>query len=234
MVETATGHRHRLRERFSKNRLDGFHDYEVIELLLTYAIARRDVKPVAKALLRRFGSLNKVFEATRAELAEVDGIGENAATLLTLLKPVTGEYISTRPEKRARISSSKEAVVIARKNATVPGALSTLYLNTKNEVLFVEEEPEPFGADRSIKTKAIIESAIEKNAKSIIFVRTLEPGVPVPKSIGAQEADELAAVKSVEDAAVTLDIAVHDYIISSVGEGEDEGEHLSSREEGFL
>ncbi len=67
--------------------------------------------------------------------------------------------------------------------------------------------------------------AIEKNAKSIIFVRTLMPDAPVPDSV---EAEELEAVKSVMAAAGTLDIAVHDYIITS------EAEHLSAREEGFL
>ncbi len=224
-TETAAGHRKRLRQRFSKNRLNGFHDYEVVELLLTYAIPRRDVKPIAKSLLRRFGSLHKVFEATGKELSEVEGIGENAATLLTLLKPVTAEYMSARPEKRAKISSSNEAVIIARENATVSGALSTLYLNTKNEVLYVEEATEAYGSDLSIKPKAIIEAAIEKNAKSIIFVRTLGTDAPAPKNV---EAGELAAIKSVESAAGTLDIAVHDYIISS------DTEHLSAREEGYL
>ena len=116
-TQTAAGHRGRLRERFVKNRLNGFHDYEVVELLLTYAIARRDVKPLAKALLRRFGSLHKLFEATREELMEVDGIGENAAALLSLLKPLTKEYLGTQPEKRQKVSSAEDAVAAALKTA---------------------------------------------------------------------------------------------------------------------
>ncbi len=147
-TETAAGHRARLRVRFSRNRLDGFHDYEVVELLLTYAIARKDVKPMAKALLRRFGSLPKLFEAERSELLEVDGIGENAASLLMLLRPLTKEYLDTRPEKREKISSSEEAVAVARKAAPAAGSLSTLYLNTKNEVLYVKEAAEGVLPDR--------------------------------------------------------------------------------------
>jgi DNA repair protein RadC len=224
-TKTAAGHRGRLRERFSKNRLDGFHDYEVVELLLTYAIARRDVKPLAKALLRRFGTLHKLFEATRSELMEVDGVGENAATLLTLLKPLTKEYLGARIDTRQKITSAEDAVAAAKNVAPAIGSLSTLYLNTKNEVLYVEEAGAAYGQEGSITPKAIIESAIERNAKSIIFVRTLSPDAPIPKSV---EQEELAAVKAVATAANTLDIAVHDYIISS------EEEHLSAREEGFL
>ncbi len=224
-TETAAGHRARLRERFLRNRLDGFHDYEVVELLLTYAIARKDVKTIAKSLLSRFGSLHKLFEAAREELLEVDGIGENGASLLLLLKPLTREYLRARPEKRHKVSTSEEAVAVVKEAAPATASLSTLYLNTKNEVLYVEEAAEAYGAEKGIRPKAIIESAIEKNAKSIIFVRTLAPDTPVPNNV---EAEELAAVKSVVAAAGTLDIAVHDYIISS------EAEHLSAREEGFL
>ncbi|MBE9528419.1 MAG: RadC family protein [Proteobacteria bacterium] len=222
---TAAGHRGRLRERFSKNRLNGFHDYEVVELLLTYAIARRDVKPLAKSLLSRFGTLCKLFEATRGELMEVDGVGENAATLLTLLKPLTKEYLGARPEMRQKVSSAEDAVAAAKNIAPATGSVSTLYLNTKNEVLYVEEAATAYGQAGSITPKAIIESAIERNAKSIIFVRTLSKNAKVPKR---PEEEELAAVKAVATAAGTLDIAVHDYIITS------DEEHLSAREKGFL
>src|SRR3972149_10723413 len=87
------GHRKRLKERFTKARLDGFHDYEVVELLLTYAIPRRDVKPAAKELIRRFRGLRGVFEAGAEDLGSVMGIGENAVALLRLLKEVAGAYL---------------------------------------------------------------------------------------------------------------------------------------------
>ena len=77
------GHRQRLRDRFTKTGLGGFHDYEFIELLLTYAIPRRDVKPIAKELLRRFGGIKGIFDASREDLASVAGIGERTAILIT-------------------------------------------------------------------------------------------------------------------------------------------------------
>lgn len=94
-ADTVLGHRRRLRERFAKQGLDGFHDYEVLELLLTYAIPRVDVKPLAKRLLREFGTLAGVFDATVAERAQVPGIGEKASVFLALIRNVEIRYLAS-------------------------------------------------------------------------------------------------------------------------------------------
>ncbi len=86
------GHRKRLRERFAAAGLEAFAPHEVLELLLTYAIPRRDTKPIAYALITRFGSLHAVLQASAAELMQVDGIGENAATLLSMMMPLFRAY----------------------------------------------------------------------------------------------------------------------------------------------
>src|SRR3990172_13223118 len=88
MTPTASnsGHRKRLKERFAKRSIEAFHGYEVVELLLTFAIPRRDVKPLAKALVKRFGGLKGIFDASIEDLASVEGIGESTAVLLLLLK----------------------------------------------------------------------------------------------------------------------------------------------------
>jgi len=93
--ETAKGHRERLRERFAKHGLTGFHDYEVLELLLTYAIPRVDVKPLGKALLKEFGTLAGVFDATVQERTQVAGIGEKAAVFLSLIRNVEIRYLAS-------------------------------------------------------------------------------------------------------------------------------------------
>jgi DNA repair protein RadC len=79
-------HRKRLRERFSKTGFEGFKDYESLELVLTYAIPRKDVKPIAKSLIERFGDFQGALDAPMEELAGVNGIGEYAAIFLKLLK----------------------------------------------------------------------------------------------------------------------------------------------------
>jgi len=93
------GHRRRLRERFKKTGLEGFHDYEFIELLLTYAIPQRDVKLLAKELLQHFGGIKGVFDASVDALLSVKGIGERSAILIKLLKDGAALYLKTRIER---------------------------------------------------------------------------------------------------------------------------------------
>ncbi len=95
MDESIKGHRERLRRRFSERGFDGFHDYEVLELLLIYAIPRVDVKPIAKRLLNIFGTLAGVFDATAAELAQTEGVGAKGAVFLTLIRQVEIRYLAS-------------------------------------------------------------------------------------------------------------------------------------------
>ncbi len=95
MDASIKGHRQRLRRRFAAHGFDGFHDYEVLELLLTYAIPRVDVKPIAKRLLEIFGTLAGIFDATAAELAQTEGVGEKGALFLTLIRQVEIRYLAS-------------------------------------------------------------------------------------------------------------------------------------------
>ena len=91
------GHRKRLRERFGKGGAEGFHDYELLELLLTYAIPRCDVKPIAKKLIKRFGNLSGVLDSGQQELEDVEEIGPASATLIRLVKELQGKYLYLAP-----------------------------------------------------------------------------------------------------------------------------------------
>lgn len=96
--EGAEGHRGRLRERFSRNGFSAFAPHETLELLLTLAIPRRDVKPTAKALLSKFGSLKAVLDAPAAELAKVKGMGEVAATAMSIIRSASELYLQQSAE----------------------------------------------------------------------------------------------------------------------------------------
>ena len=98
-VQGQEGHRARLRERYESAGLDGFADHEALELLLTYAIPRKDTKPIAKALIERFGSLGAVFSAPREELQGVHGIGESASVLISLLLPLSRLYYREQADR---------------------------------------------------------------------------------------------------------------------------------------
>ena len=104
------GHRERLRERFAKAGLDGFAPHEALELLLTFAIPRQDVNPLAHRLLHHFGSFNRVLEASVKDLQVVPGIGKNAATLIALLLPLFRQYRQGIAEGAAAISGTESMI----------------------------------------------------------------------------------------------------------------------------
>ncbi|MBK1643898.1 hypothetical protein CKO25_04320 [Thiocapsa imhoffii] len=102
------GHRQRLRDRFNGSVLSAFEDHEVLELLLTYAVPRKDVKPIARALLDRFGALSNVLDTPAAELAKIDGIGDSAATLLNLMPALTRRYLRVRWGHKPQLSTRED------------------------------------------------------------------------------------------------------------------------------
>ena len=110
MAQEHEGHRERLRQRFKKAGMDAFAPHEVLELLLTYAIPRRDTKPIAYALLRRFGSFHAVLQATVEELMQVDGMGESAAILVSMMMPLFRAYRSSAEEDIPEIKNGFQAV----------------------------------------------------------------------------------------------------------------------------
>ena len=101
----AEGHRKRIRERFINGGLETFQDYEILELLLTYAIPRVDTKPIAKQLIAHFGSFHAVLEATVPELTAVKGIGENSAVFISMLLQVYRAYERDRRAEKEPLSS---------------------------------------------------------------------------------------------------------------------------------
>ncbi len=104
------GHRARLRQRFRHAGLDAFAPHETLELLLTYAIPRRDTKPIAYALMDRFGSLHAVLQAAPEELMLVEGLGENAATLISLMTPLFRAYRRSAEEDQPTLTNQEQAV----------------------------------------------------------------------------------------------------------------------------
>ncbi|MBI5875623.1 MAG: RadC family protein, partial [Deltaproteobacteria bacterium] len=204
---TKAGHRKRLKERFKKTGLEGFHDYEVIELLLTYAIPRRDVKPLAKELIRRFRGFMGVLEAKKEELTSIKGIGKRAAALLLLLREIAQAYLKESPIVKTLVKRPLDAVEFIRR-AHPGGAaerLLAIYLNTKNEILGVDTLHE--GALEGMKVSPadvadVIGRAFRHNARSIIFVHSLPEG-----GVSAAEAGK-GLSKAFQKAASAVDIII--------------------------
>jgi DNA repair protein RadC len=202
-------HRKRLREKFLKAGSEGLHDYELLELLLTFAIPRLDVKPPAKRLIERFGSLNGVLDGSQAELADVRGVGPTSAILIRLVKELFSAYLAERMEGKDVLSSPRAVVDFARvKLAGLPHeAFMVIFLNVKNRV--IEHEVLQEGTvDRAIVyPRQIIKAALTHKAAGLILSHNHPSGDPEP----SQEDKHLT--RSIIEAARTVEIKVLDHII---------------------
>ncbi len=203
------GHRERLRERFRKGGPDGFHDYELLELLLTYAIPRRDVKPIAKELIKRFGSLSGVLDAGQKELEEISGIGPFSAILIRMVKEICSVYLGEGLKGRDVLSSPKAVVDFVRmKLSGLPyEAFMVIYLNTKNEVLNWEVIQEGTVDRAVVFPRRIIEGALAQHASGLILVHNHPSGHHSPSE------EDQYLTRTIVGAARTLDLRILDHIV---------------------
>ncbi len=209
MTTLAAGHRERLRERFSRNGFEGFHDYEVLELLLTYAIPRIDVKPIAKRLLKVFGTLAGVFDAPVAELRQIDGLGEKGAVFLTLVRQVEVRYLASdlpgksvfdRPEK---VKAHLRFLVQGR-GMECFGAIFTDQQNrhVATQILFEGT------VDRAaVYPRNLMKRALELDAKGLILFHNHPGGTPKASE------EDIRLTRRMAEACTPLDIKVLDHFL---------------------
>ncbi len=203
------GHRQRLRERFKKGGPVGFHDYELLELLLTYGIPRRDVKPIAKDLIKRFGSLSSVLDANPKELEEVSGVGPISATLIRVVKELCTAYLEERMKSRDVLSYPQAVVDFVRmKLSGFPyEAFMFIYLNSKNEVIDYEIIQEGTVDRAVIFPRRIIEGALSHHASGLILVHNHPSGHHQPSD------EDKNLTQNILGATRTLDLRILDHIV---------------------
>ena len=207
-------HRERLRERFLKAGAEGLHDYELLELLLTYAIPRKEVKPFAKNLLKRFGSLSGIFNASQNELETVPGIGPVSALLIRLVKELSSAHLAEKMEKKDLLSSPQAVVNYAQARlAGLPHeAFMVIYLNTKNEVLHHELIHEGTVDRAFVYPRRIIEGALAHHASSLILIHNHPSGHPEPSE------EDKRLTRTIGEATRAMDIRVLDHIIVGIND----------------
>jgi DNA repair protein RadC len=199
----------RLRARFLKGGADSLPDYELLELTLFAAVPRRDTKPLAKALLARFGSFAEVIAAPRARLLEVEGVGENVANHLKIVEAAAQRLARTKVMGRPALSSWSALLdycTAAMARAQIE-EFRVLFLDRKN-VLVADEVQNRGTVDHTpVYPREIVKRALELGASSLILVHNHPSGDPTPSKA------DIAMTREIVGAARALAIAVHDHLV---------------------
>ena len=203
------GHRGRLRERFLASGLDGFHDYEVIELLLTLATPRKDCKQVAKDLLKRFKTLPEVLEAAPADLRQVPGVGPVNLFGLKLVPAVSRRYLKQQLHSKQLVNNSKalfdylDQILRDRDRE----CFMVLYLDAKNRVIDDERLFSGTVTASAVYPREVIRAALAHAAAAVIFAHNHPSGDPAPSP------DDMAITQKLIQACSLMGITVHEHLI---------------------
>ncbi len=205
------GHRQRLRRRFTKNGAAALADYELLELLLFPALPRRDTKPLAKALLKRFGSFAEVISAEPAELESVSGIGEAAVIALKTVQAAAHRLAHDQVIDRPVLSSWNKLLEYCKISMAYEKSerFRILFLNKKN-VLIADEVQQKGTVDHTpVYPREVVKRALELGATALIMVHNHPSGDPSPSRA------DIEMTKEVQEAAGRLGIVLHDHLIVS-------------------
>lgn len=223
-VNNSSGHRRRLRERFLQNGLDGFHDYEVIELLLSLNTPRKDCKPSAKLLIERFKTLPAVLEAGNKALCDIDGVGPANSFGIKLIKAVADRYLQEKILSKDVVLNPKDLIdylnqTMAHRNREV---FTAVFLDAKNRVLASKILFQGTLTTSSVYPREVIISALEQNAAAVIFAHNHPSGDVLPSK------SDIKITKQLFFALKYVGIIVHEHLIIS-----NEG-HYSFAGQGFI
>lgn len=217
-------HRKRLRARFVEGGAAAIPDYEMLELLLFRSVPRQDVKPLAHALMDRFGDLGRVLAATPAQLAAVKGVGDAVVTDLKIVE-ATAHRIARAKMMRREVISDWQAVLdychttMAHRETE---QFRVLFLDTKNILIADEEQARGTVDHVPVYPREVVKRALELNAKAIILVHNHPSGDPTPSQA------DIDMTGQIDRACQALGLVLHDHLI--VGKSRE----LSFRAKGLL
>lgn len=219
------GHHKRLRDRFIKSGLVGFHDYEALELLLTYIFPNRDTKPIAKDLLAKFKTLAGVFSTDSEELQEIKGVGERTAVYLKLLNDTLG-FVFEERARNEEIQFTKTAQLFEYFKATIGNkkneVMRAVYLDSQNRLIHVESLSEGTISEAVAFPRKIVEGALKYRAFSVIIAHNHPGGVAEPSD------NDDKITEQIKNALQTVGIRLQDHLVIA---GND---YFSYRKTGYL
>ncbi|WP_372623734.1 RadC family protein [Falsiroseomonas sp.] len=218
------GHRERLRQKLLTAGPEALADYELLELLLFFAVLRRDTKPIARALVARFGSFARVLAATPAELKEVEGVGDSAVAVIKASQAAALRLLRAEVQEQPVLNSWDR--LTAYLNAAMAREkieqFRVLYLDTRNRLIADEAQAKGTVNHTPVYPREVVKRALELGATALILVHNHPSGDPTPSRADIEMTAEVKA------AATALGMVLHDHLI--IGNRR----HLSFRREGLL
>ena len=217
------GHRKRLKEKYKKVGFEGWPDYEILELLLAYAVPRKDTKVAAKLLLTRFKTLSETLDAGLFELRKA-GLTEHTALLLKISKDISGIYSKQSASARDVVASPELAVTYLK--AVLKGSRDeefyALFLDASNQLVSAKKLHDGVVNRSVIYPRKVVELALQNKASGVIIAHNHPSGSLKPSD------EDIKSTASVKIALETVDIGLLDHIIVS------RNGYLSLKEEGII
>ena len=221
---SSEGHRHRVRERFLRGGGRDMADYELLEAYLMIAIPRRDVKPIAKALIAKFGSFADVINAPQSELLEVDGIGENSVFALKMVSAaaVRMSWEQLKGADLPVIGNMDMLVDYCRMSMCYQDVeeFRIIYLNSKNQVVDQEIQQKGTINHVSIHPREVVRAALDKKACAVIMVHNHPSGNVQPSKA------DVAMTERISEACESIGIHLLDHLILSRSESYSFAQHI--------
>jgi DNA repair protein RadC len=203
------GHRDRLRARFMESGAESLPDYELLELVLFRSIPRRDVKPIAKELIKRFGTFAEVLAAPPARLMEVEGIGDSVITDLKIVEASARRLAKGEITKRPVLSSWSSVLDYCRTTMAFMDKeqFRLLFLDKRNALIADEIQQSGTVDHTPVYPREVVKRALELSASALILVHNHPSGDPTPSSA------DIKMTREIIEVAKPLGITVHDHII---------------------
>ena len=217
-------HRERLRQKFLMAGMAAFHEYEAVEFLLTCAIPRRDVKPQAKTLLRKFGSLRAIVDAEIGDLERISGVGKKSAIVIKFIKEFAAFYLMQKAKEKPQIACTSELLDFVRMamGGKKDEEFCVIYLDAQNQIIEFETVQQGIANQAVVYPRQVLEKALRKKASALILAHNHPSGHVRPSDA------DIRLTRTIQETARALDILIHDHII--IGENR----FFSFREEGMM
>lgn len=221
------GHRQRLRTRFLKNGLSDFDEHNVLEFMLFFAIPRMDTNVIAHNLISEFGSLSRVFDAPFEMLINVEGVGENAATLIKLMPQLCRRYLESRGKEVEDVTvlDTKKKIIqhlMPKFVGQINEILVLICFDNKRKVIFSDKIIEGSVNITGVSIRKIVEQVVKQNACAVILAHNHPSGLAIPS------ADDIATTKQIQNVLSSMGVRFLDHIIVA------DNDAVSLEESGFF